>query len=230
LVYHEFTNFQTEILPFEKMYMFSFMFHLIGGFQNNKFKPFLDERPGYIVMGICLGMQNMNVSAGGSLFQDIPSELYHLNNYEEAAHQPEEIQHRNYWNNISNKEEYAFCTYHPIEVFHQSFFVTKMKMSETKKPLVLSAHHQCIKNIGLNLLVSATSVDGKIIEAIEHSLYKNVYGLQFHPEYKFIYDNSYKLQMNGKDKLRTADKVFTSEDKLFNKEIWSYFSRLMNEN
>lgn len=54
-------------------------------------------------------------------------------------------------------------------------------MFESEKIYVNSNHHQSIKELGDNLIVSALSEDG-IIEAIEASDERYLMGLQFHPE------------------------------------------------
>ena len=43
------------------------------GSRNPGFKPLLLQKPNLIVRGFCLGMQTMNVAAGGTLVQDIRS-------------------------------------------------------------------------------------------------------------------------------------------------------------
>jgi hypothetical protein len=50
----------------------SFLFHLLGGFQDESFLPLLEERPEYPVLGICLGMQSMNVATGGDMIRIFP--------------------------------------------------------------------------------------------------------------------------------------------------------------
>ncbi len=53
--------------PGRHFFEVSFLFHLLGGSRNESFKPLLDENPGYMVTGFCLGMQSMNVATGGIL-------------------------------------------------------------------------------------------------------------------------------------------------------------------
>jgi putative glutamine amidotransferase len=62
--------------PVRNNYELSFLFHLLGGSQDPKFVPFLESRKDYVVLGICLGCQTMNVACGGTLYQDIPSQIY----------------------------------------------------------------------------------------------------------------------------------------------------------
>ncbi|MEZ4908152.1 MAG: gamma-glutamyl-gamma-aminobutyrate hydrolase family protein [Saprospiraceae bacterium] len=46
--------------------------------------------------------------------------------------------------------------------------------------MVVSSHHQAVKNIGKGLDIVATSMDGKSLMLI-HKKYRNVIGVQFHP-------------------------------------------------
>ena len=57
-------------------------------------------------------------------------------------------------------------------------------------PVVLSSHHQSVTLPGKGWKVSATSLDGKIIEAMEHERYPYVVGVQFHPEKPGLFDPS----------------------------------------
>lgn len=50
------------------------------------------------------------------------------------------------------------------------------------------------------MIVAGTSLDGKVVEMMVHSEYKNVIGTQFHPEFYTIYDpDSDKLKLNTED-------------------------------
>ena len=109
------------------------------------------------VLGICRGMQALNVFCGGSLIQDIPSE------YET------EIIHS------CVKPEIAF---HKISVEKSSPLSEIMGFGEH---LVNSYHHQAAKDIAPDFSVCATAKDG-IVEAIYHKNKKFVLGVQWHPE------------------------------------------------
>ena len=65
-------------------YEVSFLFHLLGGERNPAFTPFLDRRRDFPVLAICLGLQSMNVACGGTLVQDIPTEVYGRRTVEEV--------------------------------------------------------------------------------------------------------------------------------------------------
>jgi putative glutamine amidotransferase len=104
------------------------------------------------ILGICYGMQLMNVALGGSLYQDIKKQV------------PKSKDHRKN---------------HSVRISHESMLGDIMDGID--KIDVISAHRQGIKEIGKNLLVSAEADDG-IIEAIEMEDYPFLIGVQWHPE------------------------------------------------
>ncbi len=109
------------------------------------------------ILGICRGMQALNVFCGGSLMQDIPSEKGFA------------VIHR------LDKPNVAF---HDITVEKESP-LSKATGFGTHK--VNSYHHQAVKDIALDFSVAATAEDG-IIEAIYHKNKKFILGIQWHPE------------------------------------------------
>ena len=109
------------------------------------------------VLGICRGMQALNVFCGGSLIQDIPSESESV------------LIHR------LIKPDIAF---HKITLEKSSPLSDIMGFGEH---VVNSYHHQAIKNLAPEFSVCATAEDG-IIEAIYHKNKKFVLGIQWHPE------------------------------------------------
>lgn len=114
------------------------------------------------ILGICAGMQLINVIYGGTLYQDINKE------YQTT------IEHEQTLNNIPHNQ-----ASHNITIIQG----TKLaKISNITKILVNSTHHQAIKKLGNNLIVSAKADDG-IIEAIEHNNHRFLIGVEWHPEY-----------------------------------------------
>lgn len=114
------------------------------------------------VLGICRGHQVMNVFLGGSLYQDIPSQL--------TSSSP--VMHRN---RVNGKN--TFCE-HPLIVATGSVFCAIVGST----PLTVNTfHHQGIKALGKDLRIGATTVDG-IIEAVEGTGEWFLLGVQFHPE------------------------------------------------
>jgi putative glutamine amidotransferase len=53
-----------------------------------------------MVTGFCLGLQSMNVAAGGTLWQDIPAQVYKSYAPETHVRIDRNNLHRNYWQNI----------------------------------------------------------------------------------------------------------------------------------
>ena len=111
-------------------------------------------------LGICNGMQILNVVCGGSLIQHIPD--YHKSdiNHEQSA--PKHIPS------------------HPINIMQGTKLANIAKGS--LKAEVNSTHHQAVKDLGRGLTVSATAPDG-IIEAIESLNHRFAIGVEWHPEY-----------------------------------------------
>ena len=109
------------------------------------------------VLGICRGMQALNVFCGGSLIQDIPSEHGFS------------VIHR------LDKPEIAF---HSINVEKSSPLSDSMGFGTHT---INSYHHQAVKNIAPDFSVCAVSEDG-IIESIYHKNKKFILGVQWHPE------------------------------------------------
>ena len=73
----------------------SFIFHLLGGFQDENYTPFLETKPEFPVLGICLGAQSLNVGTGGTLTQDIWSEKYGKKYFEDVFGLGKENWHNN---------------------------------------------------------------------------------------------------------------------------------------
>lgn len=121
-------------------------------FESQLIPNWLDS--GKPVLGICLGMQFTNVVSGGTMIQDIPSEVGTI------------VIHR------SND------AYHEVSIDSDSRLARILgKRSES----VLSNHHQAVDDIGDGLRPVAHTADG-VVEALERT--GGDYGLfvQWHPE------------------------------------------------
>ncbi|RUA08226.1 MAG: gamma-glutamyl-gamma-aminobutyrate hydrolase family protein [Fusobacteria bacterium] len=114
------------------------------------------------ILGICRGMQIMNVYFGGSLHQDI--KYYGKTN----------VQHQ-------QKPNYIEPVHH-VDIKKGTILST---LIGEKKQKVNSIHHQCVNKLGKGLVVSAESSSDKIIEAYESNGKKKVMGIQWHPEMMF---------------------------------------------
>jgi putative glutamine amidotransferase len=229
-VYGEDNNLLTDAdTPIRCLYEVSFFFHLIGGSQNPGFTPFLESRTGYPVLGICLGSQTMNVAAGGTLYQDIPSQAYGFKTVQDVLKAGrEKIHSSRYIRALYPLEEDLPPAFHRIKFKKGSSFIKRLKMKETGTPYILTSHHQGMKDLGKDLKTAATSMDGKIVEILEHRNFKNVVGVQFHPEYYPLYMKGrfYKekpgapLDFNLRSFLNGHPPSMS-----FHKAIWQWFSQ-----
>jgi len=119
---------------------------------------FAEHKP---VLAICFGIQSLNVFLGGTLVQDIPSEIGTA------------IEHE--W----EREKGAPETFHTARIEPGSQLAQLAGSSEAR---VNSSHHQSVKKLGRGLRIAARAADG-VIEAVEWTGDSNwVMGVQWHPE------------------------------------------------
>ena len=116
------------------------------------------ERRMLPVLGICHGMQTLNVWRGGSLIQDIPSEIAC-----DIAHQ--------------NPGRPGDAPAHGIRVEPDSLLAGIFGTTGE----VNSFHHQAIRQTGRDLRVVAIAPDG-VVEGVEEISGRFVVGVQWHPE------------------------------------------------
>ena len=117
------------------------------------------------VFAICRGLQVLNVLFGGSLYQDIPSQVAGAMQHTQNSPRHEKI--------------------HTIKVYEH----TKLHSIVGEQIMTNSFHHQSVKALGEGLVISATTNDG-IVEAIEHPKYPFCLGVQWHPEELAIHGDS----------------------------------------
>lgn len=214
--------------PYRHYFEASFLFHLLGGSQNPDFMPLLEENPNYTVYAICLGMQTMNIATGGNMVQDIPTGIYQVNTVEEVLKLEKNQQHRNYNNNLSIDSTLFSGSFHHISILNKSSLTGDIKIN--LNPTVYSNHHQAIEKLGQNLKIIATSVDGKIIEAITHQKYPNVLGIQFHPEGKYLHDKEIKYRIKPTDELISGKQILENDSSyIFHLALWKMFSDKLNK-
>lgn len=213
--YNEETFLTTEHFDAGKNWELSFLHHLIGGSQSD-IEPLLTRKPNYTILGICLGMQEMNVASGGSLYQDIPYQVYGKTTIEGVLQLDAANIHKNYYDRIDNENHYTSIHFHPVKVTRNSFL-----SFEGANPnwMVASVHHQSVKDVGKDFKIVATSMDGKVVEALQHSRFKNVYGVQFHPELLSLYDKEYEYVVSPQQTIVLSDDTHT-----FLRLFWQNFS------
>lgn len=232
-IYNQKTSLLTNTTNHYRHYFeLSFLFHLLGGSQNNDFIPYLEENPDYIVYGFCLGVQTMNVATGGTLYQDIPSQIYGLEYFEDALNLDKDLQHSSYRRKLPPVENLMLDCFHRIKLTENQFFINNLKLNPEDQPLVCSSHHQAMDDLGKGLKVIATSVDDKVIEAVIHQNYKNVLGVQFHPEFSQLYNpggEKYKPTPDDAELISVHEFLTRQNGLSFHKKFWSYFSKLFSE-
>ena len=224
-IYGEKQHLLTEVTdPNRHLMETSLFFHLIGGSRNPNFKPLLLSKPKLIVRGFCLGMQTMNVAAGGTLVQDIPLEVYRVSTAEGMLAIDAKNRHHNYQTQLNPGCDVSWGLLHPIIPSAKGYLHELNKNLEQQQPYVWSSHHQAVGKKGQNLEVIATSMDGKIVEALQHEIFKEVIGVQFHPEQSSLYlPGSRYTQTPGND--HSANEQLIREKSMeFHLKFWQDFS------
>jgi len=207
----------------------SFVFHLLGSNKNPNYTPFLERNPKYFVIGFCLGMQTMNVATGGTMVQDIPSELYDAKTPQEIVQLDRDNLHRNYWPEIFDNPQLTPFSFHPLRLEIGSFFQTDVHWKKSNiSPKVLSSHHQAVENLNDCWEITARSVDGKVIEGIRHKKYPNVFGVQFHPEVPELYEDKEEYKFSPRDIPQTYHQMIGKDGVKFHKLLWKRVSRAIN--
>ena len=114
------------------------------------------------LFAICRGIQVLNVARGGTLVQDIASEL------------PDAVSHE--------LRETPFTIAHDVWIADGTLLheLLRDRIDGDVCP-VNSRHHQAVQKLGTGLIVSATAPDG-VIEAVEDPTKRFCLGVQWHPE------------------------------------------------
>lgn len=135
------------------------------------------------ILGICGGMQSLNVALGGTLVQDI---LMELNT--SVPHQP-----------AGSATKLA----HPVQVAPRSLL---RRITGRATIHVNSSHHQSIKRVAPPLLQTAVAPDG-VVEAVEAQNRRFCLGVQWHPEYLYDRDPIQKRLFHAF--VRAAERFFS---------------------
>jgi putative glutamine amidotransferase len=111
------------------------------------------------ILGICRGIQVLAVAAGGTLYQDLPSQM------------PTDVRH-----DVREHGRDYLC--HAVDVEPGSYLAAAIGATSAH---VNSFHHQAVLDVPPGFTVSARSPDG-IVEAIESPAHHFAVGVQCHPE------------------------------------------------
>jgi putative glutamine amidotransferase len=140
------------------------------------------------ILGICYGLQSLNVFRGGSLIQHIPDFL------------PEDLRTR-----VNHEAGRAVAVAHKVEIEHESKLgkivgengkspEAQAPRSEVRTPITVpvnSSHHQSAATIGEGLRQIARCPDDGIVEALEGTSPDHfVIAVQWHPERSVEYDET----------------------------------------
>jgi putative glutamine amidotransferase len=111
------------------------------------------------LFAICFGLQALNVSRGGTLIQDIPSQLPNAIKHQQGAPRDRPS--------------------HAIKLQQSSLLFS---LASGERVFVNSHHHQAVERVGRDLVATAWSSDG-LIEAVEDTRPERfALGVQWHPE------------------------------------------------
>ncbi len=127
-------------------------------FEIKLLRTLLEKYPEKPVLGICRGTQVINVAMGGTLYQDLRSQLTGS-----IRHQQQQSSH------------YAS---------HKAMVSEGSKLHEiygSTEVMVNSFHHQAVKDIGEGLVITARASDG-VVEGFEKPDHPYFVAAQWHPE------------------------------------------------
>ena len=113
------------------------------------------------ILGICRGHQMLNVALGGTLYQDIPSEVDGALDHEESA-----------------KKEDGSWLAHTIQIDETSWLAETLGQTLIQTNTM---HHQAVRDVAPTLRVAGKASDG-VVEVIESTNDNFAVGIQSHPE------------------------------------------------
>jgi putative glutamine amidotransferase len=229
VIYKESNTHSVVTDPGRHIFEVSFLFHLLGGSRNPEFTPLINKKPLYLITGFCLGLQSMNVATGGTLVQDIPFQIYGKNTPQETLTIDMDNLHRNYWQEFTPDKQLMGIHFHPLFFTDHPFFGKEIKVPKNYHPLIYSSHHQSLEQIGTGFEITALSPDGKVIEGMVHSKYRNVFGVQFHPEVNALYEDREKWKFAPDDLPRTYHQIIGKESVAFHRKYWERISDGLRE-
>lgn len=110
------------------------------------------------ILGICRGMQLLNIALGGSIYQDIKLRCELSINHKQLSFSRSDVSHKVIFS--KNSTLYNICG---ASEYTNTF------------------HHQCIKTLGQDLRITGITSDG-VVEALESVVHPFAIGVQWHPE------------------------------------------------
>jgi putative glutamine amidotransferase len=128
-------------------------------YEIDLFEAFVEA--GKPVLGICRGCQVINVALGGTLYQDLPTQVGQA-----IAHRDVDLYERAL-HDVTLVPDSALARLYP----------------GTRRAKVNSIHHQAVKDLGRDLVVEAVGEPDGVVEAIRWRGPSYVFGIQWHPEF-----------------------------------------------
>ena len=119
------------------------------------------ERVGKPIFGVCRGLQLINVAFGGTLYQDISTQV------PTAIAHVDDARYDNQFHEVSLVQGSRLAGLYP----------------GTHRAEINSIHHQAIKDLGRELNIEAVAVPDGLIEAVRWRGSSYVFGMQWHPEF-----------------------------------------------
>jgi len=146
---------------------------------NGEICPIRDEMEMFIarraielkipIFGICRGIQVMNVAMGGSLYQDIVTQIKDRDVIKHFQSAP-------YW--------------YPTHEIHIERGSRIWNIYKKEKVGANSFHHQSVKNVAPGFIATSRASDD-VIESIEYGNHPFAVGVQWHPEIMWEKDDSH---------------------------------------
>jgi len=121
------------------------------------------------VLGLCRGAQVINVAFGGTLYQDLGTQVPHA------------LNHRNWAIYEQNCHATSIVPGSGLAKLYPGIEVTKTN----------SVHHQAVKELGRGLTVEAWSEPDRIVEALRCKGAGYLFAVQWHPEFHAPDDSSF---------------------------------------
>jgi putative glutamine amidotransferase len=116
---------------------------------------------GLPLLGVCRGMQLLNVALGGTLYQDIAAEIAGALDHDEST----------------DRRDMSHLA-HPITLAENSWLAERLGATQL---VVNTLHHQALRDIAPSLRAIGHAPDG-VVEAIEGTGPGFILGVQCHPE------------------------------------------------
>ena len=112
------------------------------------------------ILGICRGIQSLNVAYGGTLYQDL-------------------LEHREQPTNNHSRGSLFYRRFHDVTIEKHTRLY---EIIAEDKINVSTAHHQAVKDPGPDLLINSYSPEDRVIEGVEVPGRRFVLAVQWHPE------------------------------------------------